>query len=557
MRTRVVALTAGLALCLGRLEGSQIDPPQPAETQAGLPRLVVLLVVDQMRSDYIDRFRHQWTGGLKRLVDRGARFAEAAYPYLNTVTCSGHATIGTGQFPPRHAIILNEWWDRTAGRRRACTNDPEVTTLTSTGPLPAGHSAVRLQSPTLAEAIAERGGRVVSLSLKARSAIMMAGRRGDMVVWYDDSGTWATSTAYGTEFPAAAAAFMAKRPIEAYRGTSWTKLLSPIRYKGIDDGPYERPTNGWMKTFPHGLDADVSGPGARYYRQWQRTPFADAYLADFAINAIDTMELGRRAGVDFLGLSFSALDSAGHNFGPDSHEVQDVLARLDRTLGRLLAHLDARVGRGRYALALSADHGVAPIPEQSKADGLDAGRLEPAKIAERVSEALVPFLGAGRHVADMNYTNLFFASGVFEKLLENPAAMQTAIATIAAEPGVLRVIRAETLKDAAATGDPVMRAAALSYHPVQSGDLIMIPKPYWIASLDASTHGTMQPYDQRVPVLVYGAGVKGGVYKAAATPADIAPTLARLAGVVFPETDGRPLVEAMVRDETADKKPHD
>jgi Type I phosphodiesterase / nucleotide pyrophosphatase len=542
MRHVALALTAALALGLG-WSGVAASSPHIG--------LVVILVVDQMRSDYVDRYGHTWVGGLRRLVDRGARFRDAAYPYLNTVTCPGHATISTGRFPARHGIILNEWWDRTAERKRACTDDPAATTVTPTGTLPGGHSASRLDAPTLAEAIAERGGRVVSLALKARSAMMIAGRRGNLVAWYDDTGTWATSTAYAAAFPGFAAAYILKHPIEAFRGTSWTKLLAPTRYKGVDEGTYERPANGWTQSFPHTLDAEISGPGARFYRQFPRTPFADAYLVDLAITSVDTLELGRPAGVDFLGVSFSALDSAGHNFGPDSHEVQDVLARLDRTVGRLLAHLDAQVGRGRYALALTADHGVAPIPEQSKADGLDAGRLEPAKIAEIVNAALVPLLGPGAHVAMMNYTDLYFARGVPEKLAARPAAMKVAIDTLAAQPGVLRVFRKAALVGAADDPDPVVRAAALSHHSANSGDLVIVPKPYWIASADTTTHGTMQPYDRRVPVILYGAGVLAGTYRSAATPADITPTLARLAGVPFTGTDGRALIQAIAREETA------
>ena len=463
MRHVALALVCTLGLCLAAPRPEAADKPGPIG-------LVVLVVVDQMRADYIDRYGHTWSAGLKRMVDGGARFSEAAYPYLNTVTCPGHATIGTGRFPARHGIILNEWWDRAAERRRACTDDPAATTLTPTDALKDGHSGARLLAPTLAETIGDSGGRIVTLALKPRSAMMMAGKRGAFVAWYDDTGTWATSSAYSPSFPAFAADYILKHPVEAMRGASWTRLLPTMRYKGFDDGPYERPTNGWTESFPHVLDSEISGRGARYYRQWQRTPFADAYLADLAMASVDSLNLGRSAGVDFLGVSFSALDSSGHNFGPDSHEVQDVLARLDKTLGRLLAHLDARVGRGRYALALTADHGVGPIPEQSKKDGLDAGRLEPVKIAERVNDALAPLLGPGKHVAMMNYTDLFFARGVPEKLAANPEALKAAIDTLAAEPGVLRVFTKAALVGPAADSDPVQRAAALSHHPLNSGD---------------------------------------------------------------------------------------
>ena len=215
------------------------------------------------------------------------------------------------------------------------------------GTLPGGHSGARLEAPTLAETIAERGGRVVSLALKPRSAMMMAGKRGAFVGWYDDTGTWATSNAYTPAFPAFAASYVLKHPVEAFRGVSWNRMPPPVRYTGPDRWTARAPHERLDRELPAHPRRGEFGPGARYYRQWQRTPFADAYLADLAI------DVGRRNGARtpgrrrFSGRELRRADSAGHNFGPDSHEVQDVLVQLDRTVGRLLAYLDARVGRGR------------------------------------------------------------------------------------------------------------------------------------------------------------------------------------------------------------------
>jgi predicted AlkP superfamily pyrophosphatase or phosphodiesterase len=526
----------------------------PARTAPGL---IVLLVADQMRADYVDRYQHQWIGGLRRLLDRGARFTEAAYPYLNTVTCAGHATIGTGRFPSRHGMILNEWWERESGRRRTCTDDPTVTSIAANArALKNGHSAALLLGPTLAEAIAGRGGRVVSISLKPRSAIMLAGRRGDLVTWFDESGTWATSSAYAPAFPASALQYVTKHPIESWRGAPWTKLLAPIRYKGSDEGEFEKPGVGWTKVFPHALDGTVDGPGARFYAQWERSPFADSYSADLAIDAVDALALGRDERTDFLAVSFSVLDRAGHSFGPDSHEVQDVLARLDRTIGRLLSHLDVRVGRGRYALALTADHGVAPIPEQMKASGGNAGRIITSELGARVNEALKPILGSGQHVATMLYTDLYFAEGVWTKIAASPYALKAATDALMAHPGIAHVLRGDSLPSARTDPNPVRRAAALSYNQGRSGDLIVIPKANWITSADATTHGTLHPYNQRVPIILYGSGVKPGVQSSPASPADIAPTLARIAAVTLEGTDGRPLIEAIGREETTARRQH-
>jgi predicted AlkP superfamily pyrophosphatase or phosphodiesterase len=511
------------------------------------PHLVVVLVVDQMRSDYIDSYGSRWTGGLKRLVDGGARFPDAAYPYLNTVTCPGHATISTGRFPASHGTVLNEWWDRRTARRKPCTVDPATKTVGAQGPIEEGHSVRWLRGPTLADVLAERReGRIVSVSLKPRSAVMLAGRHGDLVTWFNDAGAWVTSTAFAPRLPPVLLDLLKRRPVEEDRGRSWVELLDDGAYSGPDDVAEERPLRGWGRTFPHALDPPNAEPASRFHTQWAGTPFADEYVAQIAVEAIDQLQLGRRRGTDFLGVSFSALDRVGHAFGPRSHEVQDLLLRLDRTIGRLLGHLDERLG-GDYVLALSADHGVAPIPEQASAEGFEAGRLASARLADRVNLELQRQLGPRRYVEAMLYTDLYFTGDVWSMLLTRPYALQAAMEALATAPGVAHVFRGDELPRARSDADPVRRAAALSYFPGRSGDLIMVPKANWITSADATTHGTLQPYDQRVPLVLFGARVKAGVYRGTASPADIAPTLAQIARAPLRGADGRVLIEALAQ----------
>jgi predicted AlkP superfamily pyrophosphatase or phosphodiesterase len=254
-------------------------------------------------------------------------------------------------------------------------------------------------------------------------------------------------------------------------------------------------------------------------------------------------------------VSFSALDSVGHKFGPRSHEVQDTLARLDVTIGRLLDHLDARVGRGKYVVALSADHGVAAIPEQLTRQGIDAGRAIMNAASARAQAALVHAFGPGEYVARMDYTNLFFRPGVFDRITARAGTLEKVMTAISGTPGVLRVIDSRVLDPHATTPDPLLRATALGEFRGRSGDLIVIPKTNWFwvaddgtpAPGDATTHGTAYPYDARVPLLLLGAGVRPGLYEAAATPADIAPTLARICGLELPAATGRSLDEAIER----------
>jgi arylsulfatase A-like enzyme len=255
------------------------------------------------------------------------------------------------------------------------------------------------------------------------------------------------------------------------------------------------------------------------------------------------MELGHGANTDFLGVSFSTLDMVGHGFGPNSHEVQDILARLDLTIGKLLDHLDAKIGKGNYVLALGADHGVAELPEQVKG----AGRLGPADIMNAINTALAQDLGPGRYVAANIYTDVYLAPGVAAQLKRDPQVAARVLRALRELPGVAYAFRADDIASAGTrTGkDPVKRAAALSFYAERSGDIIVIPKENWLLAATATTHGTLYPYDQRVPVIFYGAGVKPGQYQSDASPADIAPTLAAIAKVPFKKLDGDVLKDAL------------
>ena len=522
----------------------------PAHASAEPPRLVVLLVIDQMRSDYIDRYQHQWNGGLTRLLTEGAWFRRAAYPYLGTVTCAGHATISTGTFPSQHGMILNGWWDREQAALVRCTDDAAHPNVSYGGSIDGGTSPGRLAAATLSDEIrAQLPGpnRVVALSLKARSATMLAGRAADVALWFDDRGSWVTSTAYTDQPVPFVQAFIDANPVIADAGRTWTRALPVTEYLFEDDVPFERPGDAWSPAFPHPL-GDHAGASPAFFRRWQRTPLSDVYLGRLAEMAIDELALGQGAGTDYLALGFSALDKAGHKFGPQSHEVQDLLVGLDATIGSLLEKLDRAVGPDRYVVALSADHGVSPIPEAAAARGLNAGRVPIDDIGRRVDDALSYVLGQAAYVARVNYTGLYFKPGVYDRILANPRALRAVTRTVLASPGVWRVFRSDQLDNQHIGDDPVARGVRLSHFPGRSGDMIFVPKPYWIISRDAATHGTLHAYDQRVPVILLGAGIQPGQYLQDATPADIAPTLAFLTGVTLAHPDGRVLVEALRQD---------
>lgn len=541
MTTKPLALAVCAALALHAAAASA--PAVHASQPAPGPKLLVLVVVDQMRAQYLEDYRPLFTKGFKRILTEGAWYRRAAYPYLNTVTCAGHSTIGTGTFPYRHGMVLNAWYDRDTKKLPTCTSDPSATEFSFSGLEPVeGDSAGRLMQRTLAERLkTEKGSRVVALSLKPRSTVPVAGTKADAVTWFDDRGGWMTSLAYGPPSPALQA-FVSANPPAADLRKVWRKALRGSAYTFDDDASDERPVVGWGRTFPHALSQRRGQPDADFYTRWQRSPYSDEYLERMAAAMIDALRLGRGSSVDFLSVSFSALDLVGHAYGPRSHEVQDLLVRLDATLGRLLDRLDATVGRGNYMLALSADHGVSDIPEQTT----DGGRLTNATIKAALQKALEGALGPGEHAMSSQYTDHYLSAAAAERLRTDLNLRESVIAALGALPGVQQVYYGPDLAkpEARQSSDPLLRAAALSYYPGRSGDLIMLPRPHWITSTAATTHGTHNQYDQRVPVIVFGAGVKPGTYDAPATPADIMPTFAAAAGVDLGAVDGRVLSEA-------------
>jgi len=546
---------------------AQAPPGARSAKLRAKPKLVVLLVVDQMRADYVDKFRFQWTGGLKRLVDEGAWFHDAAYPYADTETCVGHATISTGAFPATHGMIANGWWDRKEKKLVTCTSDPDpdVKNIGYAGTSPKGaDTAWRMAVPSFAEELKfQTGGatRIVTFSLKARAAITMAGHKADAATWFD-SGAWVTSTPYGVQ--PFLEEQMKEHPPKADYGKTWALSLPKSSYWYAEKAFGAVPPDGWDLTFPHPLrgKAGAGDPDNTFYSQWANSPYADTALTELAEKAVDALHLGSSKGTDFLAVSYSTVDYVGHEFGPRSHEIQDILIRLDKDVGSLLAHLDQKVGRGNYVVALTGDHGVAPVPEDMQTTGADAGLLRLPELQKKIEKALEPLNYAQPAVASVNGSDIYFVPGVYDKLQHDHAAMQAVIDAALSQSGVAAVYHAEELKDRPATQSPVLRALALSYFPGRSGDLFIVPKPYWL--LDSApvekprtagtSHNSPYRYDQHVPVILMGSGIQPGEYFQPITPADIAPTLAALCGITLAPRDGRLLLEALANRTVAPPK---
>ncbi len=553
MPRSLTAIVVVLTLALSAVATPLAAPPASRRT----PKLVVLLVVDQMRADYAEKFGQYWTGGLRRLMDEGAWFREAAYRHMSTVTCVGHSSVVTGSLPRTHGIVNNDVWDRETGRIANCVADPETTLVSYGQPVKGTATSTKnLRVPTIADEMrAQLGGatRIVSLSLKDYTATSMAGRRADAVVWMSVSNmAFMSSSAYGQAPVPWLAEFIRTHPVEADLGKSWTKLLPESAYLYADDGEGELTPTGWTRVFPHVVKGEAAGPDRMFYNAWDSSPYSDAYLVRMAEASVDALKLGQGSGTDYLAVSFSALDLVGHSFGPRSHEVQDVLARLDVNLASLIAKLDKTVGRGSYVLALTGDHGISPIPEQMAALGLNGGRVMTGDLIGRIEKALEPFLGQGRKVARLSYNDLYFERGVYDKMRANPEAMRAALEAARATPGVARVFSADELAAAHATSDDAVEAAVLAnFFPSRSGDFAIILRPYYQFTIGGttrggSTHGSPYWYDRRVPIFLLGQGIRRGQYLGDASPVDIAPTLAFLMGITLPAADGRVLNEALL-----------
>jgi predicted AlkP superfamily pyrophosphatase or phosphodiesterase len=543
---RVVLAVAVLVAAVAGLRGQETS------------RLLVVVMVDQMRADYLVRFDAHWSAGFRTLLDEGLHFESARYPYYNTWTCTGHATVSTGTLPRTHGMISNAWWDRDIGRSVACTDDPDAPAVPYRAPEPAeedeedapedgeaprptGYSARRLLAPTLGDELRARtpGARVVTLSLKARSAIGLAGRGGDAVSWFDGGARgFVTSQAYARTPVPDVLRFIEDHPIERDNGRRWTLIAPAASYRHRDAGVGENPIRGWTGLFPHQVEGR-EGADAQFYTRWEYSPFADAYVGEMAAALVERLALGQRGTTDFLGVSFSVLDNVGHTFGPDSREVEDVLRRLDVTLGALIDALDEHVGRERYRLALTADHGVPPI-----STAVRAGTIASSDVRDRVEIALVEAFGAldeGAYVLSAGSGEIVLAPGVFDRLAARPDVFATIERDVTDIPGVDRVLRADEL--IVESQDPVIRAVALGHVTGRSGDLVVVTEPNWYFGGDGTTHGSLHDYDRHVPLIFLGGGIRAGRDASPVSPADIAPTLATFGDVRMPEAEGRVLVD--------------
>ncbi|MBP6824185.1 MAG: alkaline phosphatase family protein [Acidobacteria bacterium] len=514
-------------------------------------RLVVGIVIDQFRADYLSRFADQFgEGGFKRLLDGGAVFTNANYIHTPTYTACGHSTLMTGAPPSMTGIIGNEWYDRTTGKRVTSVND-DKTKLLGGREGASGMSPHRLLGSTIGDEMkfATAGqAKVIGISFKDRSAILPAGKRPDAAYWFDGStGNFVTSSYYAADLPDWVKDFNRDQNCRKYFGTKWDRLLPESAYarSAPDDVTYEKSSFGTK--FPYTLNGGEDKPGAKFINQFEASPMANDHLVNLAKAAIENEKLGADDVTDLLTISFSANDLLGHFLGPYSQEVQDMTLRTDRSLAELFSYLDKKIGLDQIVIALTADHGVAPIPEQVRALGY-GGRVEAKQITETVTATLNQRFGEEKWVIQAVNGNVYLDDAAIERRKLNSGEVEAAAAQAVLKiAGVNSVFTRSDIIAGRMPNNAIARSVANGFHAQRNGNLVIVTEPfYFIGEGVTTTHGSPYKYDTHVPVIFYGAGIAAGKYPAVSSPADIAPTLASILNLETPSNSvGRILTEAI------------
>ena len=506
------------------------------------PKLVVGIVVDQMKQEYLLRYYNKFgEGGFKRLVENGFMARNGHYNYVPTSTGPGHASVYTGTTPSNHGIVNNSWYSPVLHRNVYCAEDTTVIGVggtESSGKI----SPMNLYSTTITDELklfTEKKGKVISMSIKDRGSALPGGRYSDGSYWYDSkTGNFMTSTFYMDKLPSWVTTFNEAKHYNRYLSKPWTTLLPIERYteSGPDDSPYEqRILKKESPVFPY----DFSNADKK--SAILSSPFGNSILADLALASIDAEGLGKDDIPDFLAVSFSSTDYMGHAFGPHAIEVEDAYLRLDLDLKRMFEALDAKVGKGKYVVFLTADHAVAENSKRMHDDRFQTNNISYRNLVAAVDSTLKARFGDEEWMEGFMVLNRKLVS---EKGL-NREALQRVMAEAANEyPGVYHAYTAHDL----ATQEYTQGMAELiqnGYHIKESPDLLVVLDPGWQGGgAQGTSHGSGWNYDTHVPILFYGWGVKHGNSVRYMTITDIAPTISMLLNMRMPNAaTGQPIEE--------------
>ena len=502
-------------------------------------KLVVGIVVDQMRMDYIYRFQsHFGEQGFKRFYNEGFVAKNHHFDYKQTKTGPGHASIATGTPPAINGIIGNDWFDKQRRKERYCVDDQNFLSL--------GTAKTRGKAPTalLVSTFADENrlatqmhGKAVSVSLKDRSAILSIGHTANGAYWFSggDEGNFISSTFYMDALPSWVIDFNASRKIDAYL-TTWDTYYPISQYveTGPDDSPYEkRPKGKDTPTFPYDLAALSPNNGG--YEILKATPFGNSLVTDFALAAMKGEDLGIGDHADVFMISYSSTDHVGHAFGTNAKELQDTYIRLDLELARLFEALDSQVGKGAYSVFLTSDHGVAPVPNYLIDNKIPAGYFSKKPFVKALKEAVFDAFGVRDIVLDVSNNEIYFDHDrISAARLDVDVISRFATAFIQQQDGIAAAYATSNLIQMDAD-NPIVERLQKGYNPKRSGDIMYMLLPAYIANRTyGTTHGSAFIYDTHVPLLLYGNGIqKGSTFKRTKI-SDIAPTICALLEVSNP-----------------------
>jgi predicted AlkP superfamily pyrophosphatase or phosphodiesterase len=547
-----------------------VQSPAAERVAAPRARLVLLIVVDQFRYDFLDRFGDLFiAGGLKRLLREGASWTEANYDHMPTYTAPGHATLMTGTWPSENGIVANDWYDRDAQKIVSNVSDPDdqpgkpAYQLFGGGAIERASTPRRLNASTLGDELrmtTNGRSKVVGISVKDRSAILPAGRNASAAYWFStQTGNMVSTSYYFPQLPAWVEKFNQARRADHFIAQPWPRLIGESEYlrRAGADAP------SWEK-FGSATDADVSFPHsfrknqtADAYTPLDSSPFSNDLLLEFTQAAIINEGLGQDADTDVLTLSFSANDYVGHYYGPYSHEAMDITLRTDRQIAALLDFVNSRIGLQNTLVVFTADHGVAPVPEHATALKLPGGRIGNAQLLETVKAAIRQRYGrkdeskdsTADYILSLSNANIFFNLAALRRDRISIEEIETVAGDAALQvPGIARYFTRTQLQRAAIPpADPIARRVLHGFNSRRSGDVILVTEPFkYLETFIPATHGSPYSYDTHVPLIIMGRGLAPGLYHQTATPADIAPTLANLLGVQAPSNStGRVLAEAL------------
>lgn len=561
-----------LAFFLAAIPSFAEEPPKP--------KLAVLVVFDQMRGDYLERWRELFVAdGFRRLQTEGAWFSNCHYPYAMTATGPGHASLLSGCSGETHGIVANNWYDRNEANPVYCAGFPRYERVPplpkKTEPEPKKTEAkkdaeeekkpkgfgapVRMLAPTLGDVVKEAThgqGKVFGLSLKDRSAILPAGKHPNGCYWFD-KGRFCTSTYYGERLHPWVAKFNEEHSFDRWYGKTWERLRSDLdylQYSGRDQMPGEGKGANQGVTFPHPMGT-AKKLGSEYYSALANSPFGNEMLLELAFHAIEEEKLGQRDTTDLLTISFSSNDSIGHCWGPDSQEVMDVTLRSDLLMRDLIKFLDAKVGKGHYCLAISADHGVCPVPEVARVHGLPGARVAPLGLLSQADAHLRDVFGKPgdqktRWIEYANEAGIYLNRRLIAaRGLNLDDVAKELVKWLDTQPPIEAAYSQQDLKTESPR-DAIERRVRKSFRADRSGDVIVVPKPYHmlLSQKTGTTHGTPHFYDTHVPLIAFGPGIKGGKRVDAVTPQAIAAILARCLGMAPPAKAEAPVPSGLFAD---------